>query len=95
MYGQPWCIYGVWAACASGLPVHAPRDLYLWSLTTAFYLWVTGALLCLFYQLTVHQDWESDEKRGKKQTFMLCVVPNLIGLGLLYGFMRLKMHGAI
>jgi hypothetical protein len=60
-----------------------------------FLFMVTGALLCLFYQLTVHQDWESDEKRGKKQTFMLCVVPNLIGLGLLYGFMRLKMHGAI
>lgn len=67
-----------------------PPNGYLWTVVL-----ITVALLCLFYQTTVHQDWENDEKKGKKQIFMLCVVSNLIGLGLLYGFMALKVRGRI
>jgi hypothetical protein len=67
-----------------------PPNGYVWTVCL-----IVIALLCLFYQMTVHQDWEKDEMKGKKQTFMLCGVSNVIGLGLLYGFMRLKMHGAI
>jgi hypothetical protein len=67
-----------------------PRNGYLWTVCL-----ITIALLCLFYQTTVHQDWEDDKKRGKMQTFMLCGVSNLIGLVMLYGFMRLKLEGAL
>ena len=56
---------------------------------------ISVAILCLFYQTTVHQDWEDEKNRGRTQTFMLCGVSKLIGLGLLYGFMRLKLMGAI
>ena len=67
-----------------------PANGYLWTV-----ILVATAMLCLFYQTTVHQDWEKDEKKGKKQIFMLCIVSNLIGLGLLYGFMTLKVRGSI
>jgi len=67
-----------------------PQNGYLWTV-----ILVVIAVLCLFYQTTVHQDWEDENKRGKMRTFMLCGVSNAIGLGLLYGFMKLKVNGAI
>ena len=56
---------------------------------------VSVAILCLFYQTTVHQDWEDPNKTGWKQTVMLCFLSNAIGIVLLYGFMRMKLEGAI
>lgn len=67
-----------------------PPNGYLWTV-----ILVVAAMFCLFYQTTVHQDWEKEEKRGGKQIFWLCFVSNLIGLGLLYGFMALKVRGSI
>jgi len=67
-----------------------PANGYVWTVSL-----IAVAVLSLFYQTTVHQDWESEHKRGIKQTLMLCGVSNLIGLGLLYGFMNLKYVGAI
>ena len=81
------CLVNVLDIASAASP---PRNGYLWTVTL-----ITVALLCLFYQTTVHQDWEDEKKRGRKQTFMLCGVSNLIGLVLLYGFMRLKLEGAI
>jgi len=56
---------------------------------------IVCALLCLFYQTTVHQDWQDEKRRGRRRTFMLCGVSNVIGLVLLYGFMKLKVDGVI
>lgn len=67
-----------------------PANGYLWTV-----ILIAAALLCLFFQTAVHQDWETDEKKGRKQTIMLVVVSNLIGLLLLYAFIRLKLNGAI
>lgn len=67
-----------------------PKNGYLWTVCL-----ISIAILCLFYQTTVHQDWEDENRRGRMRTFMLCGVSNIIGLGLLYGFMRLKLSGAI
>jgi hypothetical protein len=68
----------------------APKNGYLWTVCL-----IVIAILCLFYQTTVHQDWEDENKGGRMQIFMLCGVSNFIGLSLLYGFMRLKLNGAI
>jgi hypothetical protein len=67
-----------------------PPNGYLWTVVL-----ITVAVLCLFYQTTVHQDWEDESLKGRKRTFMLCGVSNAIGLGLLYSFMKLKTSGAI
>jgi hypothetical protein len=67
-----------------------PTNGYTWTVSL-----LAVAVLCLFYQTTVHQDWEDENRRGKMRTFMLCGVSNAIGLGLLCGFMKLKVTGAL
>ncbi len=67
-----------------------PSNGYVWTASL-----ITLAILCLFYQTTVHQDWEKEDKKGWRQTLRLCGLSNIIGLLLLYGFMRLKLEGAL
>lgn len=67
-----------------------PPNGFLWTVCL-----ITAALLCLYYQTTVHQEWEDEKKSGNRRTIMLCGVSNVLGLSLLYGFMRLKLGGAI
>jgi hypothetical protein len=67
-----------------------PPNGYLWTVCL-----IAMAILFLFYQTTVHQDWEDENRRGKMRTFMLCGVSNGIGFVLLCGFMKLKVIGAL
>jgi hypothetical protein len=69
---------------------YRPANGYVWTVSL-----VTLAILFLFYQTTVHQDWDREDKKGWKQTLMLCGLSNTIGLVLLYGFMRLKLEGVL
>ena len=55
---------------------------------------IVGMML-LFYQTTVHQEWEKEENFGRRQLLWLCVASNGIGLGLLFGFVLAKWKGAI
>jgi hypothetical protein len=52
-------------------------------------------MLMLFYQTTVHQEWEKEEKNGRKQFLWLCIASNGIGLGLLGAFVLAKWEGLI
>ena len=63
------------------------------------YIWtgvlIALAIVVLFVQTAVHQEWE-DEGRGKRgQFWWLCVASNLVGLILLYGFVRMKLSGQL
>jgi len=49
----------------------------------------------LVYQITVHQEWEKDEKHTTGKTWMLCVLSNLIGLTLVGTFVFLKVRNKI
>ena len=87
IYFLATCLVNVLDIAQSKAP---PPNGYLWTVCL-----ITAAVFCLFYQTTVHQDWEDEKKSGRQRTFMLCGVSNLLGLALLYGFMRLKLVGAI
>ena len=61
------------------------------------YVWtsclITLAVVMLFIQAAVHQEWE-DENRGRTgQILMLCLASNGVGLVLLYSFVRMKVSG--
>ena len=87
IYFLATCLVNVLDIAQSKSP---PPNGYLWTVCL-----ITAALFCLFYQTTVHQDWEDEKKKSGRRTFMLCGVSNVLGLVLLYGFMRLKLDGAI
>ena len=53
-------------------------------------LLTTVVVLLLFYQATVHQQWEREEANGTGKTVWLCVVSNLIGGVMLLAFVLLK-----
>lgn len=55
----------------------------------------TVGMMMLFYQTAVHQEWEKEEKNGRKQFVWLCIASNGIGLGLLFGFVLAKWKEAI
>jgi len=52
-------------------------------------------VLVMVYQITVHQEWEKDEKHNTGKTWMLCVLSNLIGLTLIGTFVFLKVRNEI
>lgn len=87
IYFLATCLVNVLDITRSSNP---PRD----GISATVYL-IVFALLCFFYQVTVHQDWEDEKKQGRRQTIMLCGVSNVIGVGLLYAFIRMKVEGVL
>jgi hypothetical protein len=63
------------------------------------YLWTAGmtaiAVLILFIQTAVHQEWEGVDKSQRGQIFWLCGASNGIGIVLLYAFVRMKLDGLL
>jgi hypothetical protein len=55
----------------------------------------TVAILTLFFQVAVHQEWEDEAKGRWGQIIWLCVLSNGIGILLIYGFVRFKLRGTI
>jgi hypothetical protein len=53
------------------------------------------AILTLFFQIAVHQEWEPEGRGRFGQIMWLCVFSNGIGITLIYGFVRLKLRGTI
>jgi hypothetical protein len=67
-----------------------PSGLVSWdqqlTLTASF----TAITLCLLLVvLSIHQDWESKNRKRREQIIWLCVISNLIGAGLIAGFVLL------
>jgi len=70
---------------------HRGDDAYLYTAA----LLVVGMLL-LFFQTTLHQEWEKEENNGRRSQFAwLCIASNGIGLSLLFGFVLAKWKGFI
>jgi hypothetical protein len=54
-----------------------------------------AALVMIFVQMGMHQAWQGEKHKCKMQIVILCGIANLLGILLLYGFVRLKMRGLI
>ena len=54
-----------------------------------------SALVMLIIQMGMHQAWQGDEHKCRMQVVILCGIANLLGILLLYGFVRLKTRGLI
>lgn len=63
---------------------------YLWTV-----LLITLAVVILFLQTAVHQEWEREGKSGPGQFIWLCIASNGIGLTLLFAFVRMKLDGLL
>lgn len=56
---------------------------------------VAGAVVMLFVQAGLHQQWVPKANRSLLQILVLCFFANALGILLLYGFVRLKTKGLI
>lgn len=54
---------------------------------TASYISITFCLLLVV--LSIHQEWESKENKKREQIIWLCIICNLLGAGLIAGFVLL------
>ena len=70
-------------------PPHNPVR-YIWT----SYL-IAAAVVILFFQTAVHQEWERENKSRIGQIAVLCVASNAWGLFLLYVFVRMKLEGLL
>lgn len=69
---------------------HGRSGPILWTLAM-----VLGALVMLLIQMGMHQAWKGEDHHCRMQMFMLCGVANVLGILLLYGFVRLKTRGLL
>jgi hypothetical protein len=53
------------------------------------------ATVLLWVLAAIHQEWEKDEKTATGQIYVLCVASNVVGVVMLYGFVRFKLGGLL
>lgn len=63
-----------------------PSNGYLWTIVL-----ISMAIVILFIQAALHQEWEKDAKSPRGQILVLCLASNSVGLVLLYAFVRMKL----
>ena len=103
--GKPWAprhffvgldltIYFLTACLANIVDLTRDRGsdpkAYLWTVVL-----ITFAIVMLFLQTAVHQEWEDESKSIKGQIVWLCGASNAVGLILLYAFVRMKLDGLL
>lgn len=53
------------------------------------------ATVLLWVLTAIHQEWEKDQKTPTGQIYVLCIASNLVGVVMLYGFVRFKLGGLL